>query len=121
MYTNYITGDKSAAPSRPSRMYPELRGHETRLALKDSFLEPGTPRESVYRKKIFEEYDGRAGLEVQQKAKRHRWRRAARVARPGAGVTRRTRDHQSQRRAGRCAQEWKPGAPHENVSDDVPK
>ena len=35
---------------------------------------------------------------------------------PGAGATRRTGDHQSQRRAGRCAQEWKPGAPPENVS-----
>ena len=36
---------------------------------------------------------------------------------PGAGeATRRKGDHQSQRRAGRCAQEWKPGAPPENVS-----
>ena len=30
------------------------------------------------------------------------------ATRPGAGATRRTRDHQSQRRAGRCAQDWKP-------------
>ena len=35
---------------------------------------------------------------------------------PGAGATRRTGDHQSQRRAGRCAQEWKPGPPPENAS-----
>ena len=33
----------------PSRIYPELRDYETRLALKNSFFEPGTPRESVYR------------------------------------------------------------------------
>ena len=35
---------------------------------------------------------------------------------PGAGAILRTGDHQSQRRAGRCAQEWKPGAPPEAVS-----
>ena len=33
---------------RPSRIYPELWNYETRLALKDYFLEPETPRESVY-------------------------------------------------------------------------
>ena len=38
---------------------------------------------------------------------------------PGAGATRRSGDHQSQRRAERCAQEWKPGAPPENVSKKI--
>ena len=47
-YYNYVTWDKPPAPSRPSRICPVLRSHETRLALKDSFLEPGAPRESVY-------------------------------------------------------------------------
>ena len=37
----------------------------------------------------------------------------------GAGATRQTGDHQSLRRAGRCAQEWKPGAPPENVSKNM--
>ena len=35
-------------PCRPSRIYPECRAYETRLALKDYFLGPGTPRESVF-------------------------------------------------------------------------
>ena len=33
MYTNYISRDKSPAPSRPSRIYPELRDHETKVSL----------------------------------------------------------------------------------------
>ena len=42
---------------RPSRIYPELRDYETRLALKDSFLESGTPRESVFLLYTMEEQD----------------------------------------------------------------
>ena len=41
-------GDKSPALSRPSRIYPELWDYETRLASKESFLERGTPRKSVF-------------------------------------------------------------------------
>ena len=29
VYTTYIIGDKSPTPSRPSRIYPELRDYET--------------------------------------------------------------------------------------------
>ena len=99
---------------------PSSKGHETRLALKDSFLEQGTPREEVYCKIWRIRRRGKT-KEYYRRGRSVTAGKTAGVARSGAGVTRRTRDHYSQRRAGRCAQEWKPGAPPENVSDDIPK
>ena len=55
---------------RSSRIYPELRDYETRLASKDPSSSQGL-REKVSFVK-FEEYDGEAGVGP-LKAKRHRW------------------------------------------------
>ena len=49
-------------PPHPDHLAYTLRsrGHETRLALKDSFLEPGTPRENVFCKNLIIRWKSRA-------------------------------------------------------------
>ena len=49
-------------PSRPSRIYPECWDYETRLAIRDSFIGPGTPRECLFI------YDGEVGLRIRSTA-----------------------------------------------------
>ena len=53
-------------PSRPSRIYPEGRAYETRLAVKDSFSDQGICEKMSFEQ--FGEYDGEVGPIVRSTA-----------------------------------------------------